>query len=127
MSGRWRLEKLMLLIVLLGSGCQREAEVVPVRGTVMYRGQPLRQGVVAFVSDPQRSSDSVLAVATIQPDGHFSLQWQERQGLPPGWYRISILCPNDRTWPERYCDPQRSGLEFQVLPQRDNTITIRLE
>jgi hypothetical protein len=125
---RWNwLECLAVAVLLATGGCARPAETVPVHGTVLYRGQPLQTGVVAFVSDPQRHSQHVLAVAKLQPDGHFSVEWEGREGIPPGWYRISVICPDARGWPDKYCDPDRSGLECQILPQQTNMLVIRLE
>jgi len=121
------LECLVVAVWLATSGCARPAETVPVHGTVLYRGQPLQTGVIAFVSDPQRHSKHVLAVAKLQPDGRFSVEWEGREGIPPGWYRISVICPHASNWPEQYCDPERSGLECQIRPQQTNTLVIRLE
>jgi hypothetical protein len=125
---RWNwLECLAVAVLLATGGCARPAETVPVHGTVLYRGQPLQTGVVAFVSDPQRHSQHVLAVAKLQPDGRFCVEWEGREGIPPGWYRISVICPDARGWPDKYCDPDRSGLECQILPQQTNMLVIRLE
>lgn len=109
-------------------GCGTEAIPVPeVRGTVKYRGQPLRQGVVAIVSDPQRSRHQVLAVGIIETDGCFTLRREEGGGILPGWYRVSVLSIGEPRLPEHYSDPNRSGLFCQVVPDGDNRLCLQLE
>lgn len=116
------------VICLAVLGCGREApQPVAVQGQVWYRGEPLRQGVVAFVSDPQRNRYQVLAIGKIEADGRFVLVCESASGVPPGWYKVSVLSTGEPRLPEHYNDPNRSGLVCHVLPQPEQTIWLRLE
>ncbi|MCS7167902.1 MAG: hypothetical protein RMI91_02795 [Gemmatales bacterium] len=101
--------------------------MLEVQGTVFYRGQPVRQGVVAFKSDPQRNPNKILAVGIIQADGQFTLRREDGSGIPPGWYQVSVLSLGEPRLPERYSDPDRSGIICQILPSSAKTLCVQLE
>jgi hypothetical protein len=123
-----RTKWLVCALALAWCGCENaEPATVTVRGTVLYRGQPLHQGVIAFVSDPQRSRHQILAVGTIRADGRFVLSRENSPGIPPGWYKVSVLSLGEPRLPEHYGDPERSGLVCEVLPQPEIIVCFRLE
>ena len=45
------------------------------RGQILYRGEPLSGGLVVFSPNVERGSNGPLALATLQPDGTFTLVW----------------------------------------------------
>lgn len=118
---------LLLTLLSVGSCARQETPKVTVQGTVLYQGRPLREGVVAFVSDPQRNAHRVLAVGKIDMDGRFTLHANDAAGLLPGWYRVSVLSTGELRLPEHYSDPDRSGLLCEIPPQPEHNVCLRLE
>jgi hypothetical protein len=116
-------------LILLIAGCGRgEASRVPVKGQVYYRGQLLNQGVVVFTPDADRGgAANEQGTASIQADGGYEIRTDKGAGLPPGWYKISIAATNQPAFPDKYRNPERSGLAREVVAGKDNVIDFRLE
>lgn len=131
-------DKIARLIILLNYvmliGCSQTGlpGTIPIRGQVLYKGQPLREGDVLY--NPVDKAGR-RARGAIQPDGSFRLTTLEKHdGALPGEYRITVVAyaphPGEpgRTEategksrvpqvikrgfliPERYVDPETSGL-----------------
>ena len=131
---------LLLLIGTLSLGClgcgKSGLGTIPIRGKVTYQGEPLTFGEVLYnpVDETQRRARGI-----IQSDGTFQLTTLEKDdGALPGEYKISILAlaphpgepgrtPESETRgeivqrikrgyviPERYVDPETSGLTDTV-------------
>src|SRR5262245_37798980 len=124
------------------AGCERGPEpLVPVTGKVFYRGTPLPTGTVVFTPDAQRGGSGQVASAEIQKDGSFRLRTGDADGAAAGWHRITVLAvepppgelPKDRFLiprslvPEKYRDPELSGLAREVKPGKENQIDLHLE
>lgn len=129
-------------LVLIGAGCGGPApsELAPVRGKVIFRGKPLTTGTIVFVPDPMRNTPGPLARADVQPDGSYQLKSGDATGAATGWHRVTIVAvvptasvPGQRfarprpLLPEKYRDPELSGLSCEVKPGRDNTINFNLD
>ncbi len=123
-------------LALATAGCAGgTAPPMPVRGTVLYCGSPLRAGTIVFVPDPTRGGRGPLARADIRADGTFALQTDRGDGVPGGWYRVTVaaVAPADpgavprSLLPARYGDPELSGLECEVRPGQVNRFNFNLE
>lgn len=133
-----RLLAVCSLACVLVSGCQKSGlpGTIPIRGKVVFDGEPLAKGEVLYNPVDQAGRR---ARGIIQPDGTFKLTTLEKDdGALPGEYRITILAyaphpgepgrtveSESRTEirerikrgyviPERYIDPELSGLTDTV-------------
>ncbi len=129
-------------LLLLGAGCSSPdtPELAPVRGKVSYHGKPLPTGTIVFAPDSQRGNAGPLARAVIQADGSYQLKSGTLAGAVPGWHRVTVAAivetpqptgtslVNPRTLlPERYRDPELSGLSCEVHVGKENTINFNLD
>lgn len=117
--------------VCCGCGGPAGPTVVPVSGTVEYKGQPLANGIVTFSpADPKTGRP---AQADIKPNGTFQLStFVPGDGILAGDYAVSITSsikgtePLERdkgtgiggksAIPEKYNDPKTSGLKETIEP-----------
>jgi hypothetical protein len=131
-------------VLFLGvlAGCKPgPAPLVPVRGKVMYRGTTLPGGTIVFTPDASRGGSGPLAHAEIRADGSYTLQTGRSFGAVPGWHRVTVAAvrgtavapPRQRyavpesLVPDRYRDPQLSGLVCEVQADRPNVLDFNLE
>lgn len=131
---RWMALTAVLIVAL--AGCSRGLES-SVSGLVTLDGQPIGPGFLVFA--PAESNHNP-ARGAIQLDGHYALKTINTRGLPAGKYQVSVtvldqptVAPGERSMvaatsriPEKYNNPQTSGLEFDVQPG-GNTIDIELK
>lgn len=124
------------MLALLTAGCESESEALPpVRGTVSYQGAVLTNGVIVFTPDVHRGRSGPLARADIQPDGRYDLRTDSAGGAPPGWYRVTVAAVEDATGttaprsllPDKYRDPELSGLECEVKAGKVNRVNFDLK
>ena len=129
---RWTAWAVALTLLVLGGGggCGGGSDgFIPVEGKVTVAGQPLAQGVVIFLPNPDKGNASMHEPrGEIKADGAYKLiTGANSQGAPPGWYRVSVYAgvkvnPNDPYSPEKsaingkYADKMQSGLEVEVKP-----------
>src|SRR5262249_29647890 len=130
------------LLAILPAGC--DAAALPrfvVRGKVSYRGIPLTTGMIVFTPDAARGNPGPLACAEIQADGSYNLRTENAPGAAAGWYRVTVAAvenPSQPRWghppapprslvPDKFRDPELSGLTCEVLPGRENLINFNLE
>lgn len=74
--------------LLVVPGCKRNPRVVPVKGKVLYNGQPLPFGSVTFQPDKGQP-----AVGDLAQDGSFTLSsYGPNDGAVPGRHLVSIVC-----------------------------------
>ncbi len=127
MSDRWGVGWGLLLV--LGAGCgSPESERVPVGGQVFYRGQPLAGGTIVFAPDPERGGRGPLALGEIGADGRYTLRTDDQPGAVPGWHRVTVAgAGGESVLPNRYRDPEHSGLHRQIHPARANVIDLSLD
>lgn len=94
-TGRWPrrfmpLVMLVMAVAVLASagGCKRNPRVVPVKGKVLYNGQPLPFGSVMFQPDKGQP-----AVGDLTSDGTFTLSsYGPNDGAVPGKHSVSVSC-----------------------------------
>ncbi len=129
--------------LILLAGCRPSSsnpDVVPVTGTVTYRGQPVAEANVVFQSSQQGS----FGVTDLQ--GRFRLQtFAPNDGAMPGDYvvlisKVKITPPefeeDDPRYvpppppkylvPQKYSDPRTSGLKASVVRGEANDIPFEL-
>jgi len=116
----------MLLLVLTGCG-QTPPQLSQVQGRVFYRGNPLPGGTIVFTPDPEMGGQGPLAVAEIQPDGHYTLRTGQQTGAVPGWHRITVASVGATSLPGRYRHPELSIPPQEVRAAVVNNIDIHLE
>ncbi len=111
---------LVLLIFLGVLGCNREAKLGPVSGTVTIDGKPVTAGVVTFVAVDQSNAAS----SEITPEGTYSIA-----DAPTGEVVISvrtrdhavILGPNSSPLPR---DPGAAGSAAYNPTQKKNPLYV---
>ena len=116
----------MLGIGLAGCcGCSSD-ELVPLTGTVTFRGKPLDTGNITFIPD----TDGPRAYAQMQSDATYFAKTGARKGIRPGNYSVlftayeSIALPTDLKerepvllTPKRYRRSETSPLRCAVPAQ----------
>jgi hypothetical protein len=143
---RWdRLARLALLVVTplgmsaCGSGGPRK---VPAEGTVTFNGQPLATGQVQLQPEaapaPDATTDPVPAPNGVIENGKFALGTQvDGDGAPPGRYKVAIYAYKTLQTrygesitksmiPDRYANPEKSGITVVIPPEGTRDITIAL-
>jgi len=134
-----------LLTLLLLPGCgEGLPETVPVSGRVTFQGQPLDSGQVVF--HPQSIPEGLPrrpATGVLDREGRFQLTtFRTGDGAVPGTYQVAIFSYlSDQTsaeddvaipetvWriPERYGNPQQSGLTANVTPESDEPLSFEFK
>jgi hypothetical protein len=123
---RFRVPKLsvLALAVLAASlGCGAAGQgalpsLIPVKGKITYKGQPLTTGAVRFEPDGYGR----MASGTLQSDGTYVLSTlKEADGAVAGTHRVYIADPgkklaNDRTF-KKYMQANNSKLTAEVTPE----------
>ena len=116
---------------ILFGGCgesNNRVAVYPVRGKVIYRGEPAAGAKVVLYAVEPRDSNTPIPEGEVQEDGAFRLtSYEEGDGAPAGRYKATVVwnepippgmhaesfSPRDRLG-GRYSDPNRSGLTATV-------------
>jgi hypothetical protein len=122
-------------------GPQSDKELVQVSGTVTYAGEPLPDAIVAF--DSAEHADASPSTGVTDDEGHYSLKLSaDEVGVPPGRYKVAItawdaplempkpgapVVPPRPLIPEKYFDPETSGLTATVESGAPQTIDFDLE
>jgi len=129
------------IVLALASGCESGKDSFAlVRGKVFYKGRPVHTGTIVFAPDVLRGTMGPLARAEIQADGSYALQTQGVPGAVPGWHRVTVLSLETSrrsdpdgdfirprsALPEKYRDPELSGLSCEVRRGQDNRIDFDL-
>jgi hypothetical protein len=138
----WRVLGPGLASLLLLAGCESNSgHPVSVRGKISYQGAVVRKGTIVFSPDARRGASGPIASAEIQADGSYTLSTGGQAGAAPGWYRITITslatgssvdssAPVQAAHPylpDRYRDPELSGLVRQVRDRADNLLDFNLD
>jgi hypothetical protein len=117
--------------MLLFAGCSNSEapyvpELVPVTGTLTYKGQAVTGAIVAF--HPAEAIDfAEAAFAETDSQGRFSLLMQDfGRGAIPGDHVVTIMCPTGGI-PEKYKTKQSTPLRATVEVKVQNEIPLVLE
>lgn len=141
--GRSPLILLTLAVLVLGLfGCKGKSDkFMPVTGKVTYRGFPLQQGTIVFTPNSALGTQGEIAIGEIGRDGTFTLRTGNAYGATAGHYRVTVAAvvadaapvpgQSFRTpvslLPEKYSDPELSGLECQVVDDKANSFGFELK
>ncbi len=116
-----------VLALLVGlAGCAPPAErLVPASGKVTVKNQLLPAGImVVFHPNTQKGNTTPLEPrGQLDAQGVYQLQSGDREGAPPGWYRVAVFAikptkemrPPEWLAKPRYAGPKTSGLEVEVV------------
>jgi hypothetical protein len=131
--GHWRWPSVVFLLasLTLSSGCPAPPEkVVPVEGKVLLGGQPMSLGTVTFVPDKDKGNKATgTGTSPIDSAGSYKLNYGGRNGVPPGWYKVSISpmgmpkempaagqpLPKPVSMSPKYQHADTSGVAFEVV------------
>lgn len=106
---------LLLACVAAVTGCGGDGRS-KVTGTVQYKGQPIKAGVISFIEEGAVASAGGSAIT----DGKYELPGES--GLKPGKYSVSINVPDSKAKMEAM--PGISGPEpKETLPAKYNAKT----
>ena len=119
---------LPVLALVAGCGGPRQYSVV---GVVQFDdGTPVGSNV-QVVFTPADAPSAPSAVGFTDPQGRFELfTFKRGDGVAPGRYRAAVSqmsyeLGGQPAVPEKFADPEKSGLEFVVKPERnDFTVTV---
>lgn len=117
-----------LSLCIAGCGPVEPPASIIVTGKVEYLGRPLSGGMVVFSADPAGGEDQAMGYAIIQPDGAFQLKPMHSERMTTGWFRIAVAPPpNSIGFPNRYRQPEHSGLVRELVADRENVIHLQLD
>ena len=91
-----------MLAVMLPTGCSNQ-KTSTFHGTVSYRGQPVKSGVIFFLGPAPQMQ---MGMGTIHDDGRYSAT-----DVPVGEVRVSFQAPG---LPAKYGDPNKSKLIYTI-------------
>jgi hypothetical protein len=101
---------LLLPFLGCGSSTPQGAPTLPVKGKVIFKGQPLTKGTVSF--EPEGPGKE--AFGEIQPDGTFVLTtYKKDDGAVLGKHRVSVSNAG-KSVPLKYASFAASQLEVEV-------------
>ncbi|MEA1951550.1 MAG: hypothetical protein U9N87_09205 [Planctomycetota bacterium] len=120
----------ILVPPLCGCGPAEEPRYA-LHGTVKFKGQPIREGRIAF----SNAAKGVHLNAEVGQDGSYEVTSYRGKGVPTGEYTVSILPsvlpspPPRDLWPfipMKYRNPATSGLTFTVA-EGDNLFDVDMK
>jgi hypothetical protein len=94
---------------------------------VTFRGAPLPAGLIVFTPDSDYGGHGPCASGTIGPDGRYTLRTDGAAGVCAGKHRVTVAGPDGWRLPDRFLDPQSSGLRAEVVAGRENVVDFKLE
>ena len=122
---------------------EQRPKVIPATGRVTYKDQPVEGATVTFAPE---GGVGVAAVAITEPDGKFVLKaFDPDEGAVPGKYKVSIVKievipappaghdavsrPPTKKYhvPQKYEDPEKSGLKAEVADGQKNDFPFDLK
>ena len=126
----------VLAACLLLAGCGAGEPLIPVEGTVTLAGKPLTEGSVSYRPSQDRGNESLHhPTGRIEADGSYRLYVGQRNGAPPGWYKVVVFAneptPDDPDavhpgFPQtlidrRYNRPETTPLTVEVAGDTDQS------
>jgi hypothetical protein len=119
----------LVLFAVLACGCgdHTPPSLATVHGQVTFRGAPLPAGLVVFTPDGDYGGRGTCATGTIGPDGRYTLATDGTPGVAAGKHRVTVAGPDGWRLPDRFLDPQASGLRAEIVAGRENVVDFKLE
>ena len=134
LSAKWLIFSALAAATALASGCgDQGVKKVTVNGTVTYKGQPVRSGIVHFIGP-----EGAYTAAVLQSDGTFIMT-----DVVPGEVKVGVMespqgtsdsssgkdAPSRPTkeaasLPDKYRAAETSGLTYQITP---DTTELKIE
>jgi hypothetical protein len=110
-------------LIAISPGCGGDAkrlDVHPVKGTVHYKGEPMKGGGSILFFPTSGDSGMKEASGTIKEDGTFELKtYEDGDGAAAGEYRV-VVYQLTTTEPEASTDGQESGGEpIETVAEKD--------
>jgi hypothetical protein len=134
---RWlRIGGLTVALVGACAGCGKDStgeNLLPVRGKVVYQGEPLTTGTVILIADASKGNTTKHEPrGSIDGQGTYRVTTAGRPGAPPGWYKVAVIAnkpptPNEpyavtgSLLPKKYGDANTSELVIEVTEKPDDT------
>jgi hypothetical protein len=117
---------LLLATLILAAGCNSAPEVhlVPAKGKVTYRGQPLKNATVQFVPEQPKGGSGPTATGRTDDSGAFTLTTEGRDGAAPGTYRVLVMSLGPAL-PPRYSNP-KTALQVTVPAEGKQDLVLAL-
>ncbi len=128
-----RMCRLVLAVCLIAglsaalSGCGKQEQLLPVKGKVLFKDQPLPKGTVVLTPDAAKGNTTLHEPrGEIDAQGNYEINTSGKPGAPPGWYKVAVISMKEEIqkggrgppvqWlaPPRYTDPTTSQLAFEV-------------
>lgn len=82
----------VILVGAVGCGSDNGLDLAPVRGTVTFMGEPIRNGTIMFVPDDSKGTTGPQAIGTITKDGSYILSSESSgDGAVVGFHKVGIL------------------------------------
>lgn len=107
----------ILIALLAVVGCQPAADMVPVTGTVIYKGEPLEFGSIMF--QPVGVEGAAVARSQIAPDGTFALQTNKPgDGVAVGRSQVRITAFEAQRTNAQGNKHEELALGASVIPRR---------
>ncbi|MBN2295229.1 MAG: hypothetical protein JXM70_22555 [Pirellulales bacterium] len=110
--------------------------LAPVSGTVTLDGKPIPRGTVQFSPDNSKGTRGAPAVGRIDSEGRYTLKTAGEDGAIVGFHKVRIEARREprnemdtmppSLVPERYMNPDTSGLTFEVKAGEENKIDLPL-
>lgn len=113
----------MLLALVVFSGCSKKKVLVPVEGTLTLNGEAAEGVTLCFI--PMDETVGVAAGATTDSSGHFTVTTGNDPGCALGDYKVTAYqleitgesvttIKSVNHFPKQYADPETSGLTATV-------------
>jgi hypothetical protein len=125
----------IIVSVALASGCGPKSDrpkLVPVSGTVSYKGQPLADGTVSFRPQKGRAGMGKIKDGKIIEVTSYELN----DGLPVGQYKVAVqsmsnaddmYAEHKSLIPEKYSDVEKSELTADIKDAKENVLSFDLK
>lgn len=140
---------IILGIILIGlPACSSEERVYTVTGKVTYQGQPAAGALIILHKQGETTLNTHKPTGAVKEDGTFSLEIPIRSGAPAGTYTVTVTWLDTPSAPEnkggfgtperdqpqpkdklndRYRDPTKSKLTYEIKPSYNQPLLIDLE
>jgi hypothetical protein len=126
---RGRLVFLLPVFLAVAAGCGGGKKQIPVKGKVTLGNTPLTSGSVTYHPDESKGTkvEATSIVGPINELGEYSLSAGNREGCPPGFYKVTVTAsiPSDPKNPyslprsiinQKFNDPRTTPLSVEVKP-----------